>query len=170
VQKKNHLSKVVQEKSKLHNVIKPTKKKIQVLKNEIAQYLDSNGYLSYSAKKKKYIILGTNSPKDGIAECPQCKIGQLMIIRSPITKKRFIGCSNYNNGCTASSPLLQKARLRATKTKCELCKWPIIVFRYNRKQKWAKQCSTLDVNHGKLKSKNWNIDQSYDFLITVVFF
>ena len=98
MQKKNHLSKVVQKKLKPHNVIKPTKKKIQVLKNEIAQYLDSNGYLSYSAKKKKYIILGTNSPKDGIAECPQCKIGQLMIIRSPITKKRFIGCSNYNNG------------------------------------------------------------------------
>ena len=87
MQKKNQLSKVVQKKSKPHNVIKPTKKKIQVLKNEIAQYLDSNGYLSYSAKKKKYIILGTNSPKDGIAECPQCKIGQLMIIRSPITKK-----------------------------------------------------------------------------------
>jgi len=38
VQKKNYLSKVVQEKSKPLNVIKPTKKKIQVLKNEIAQY------------------------------------------------------------------------------------------------------------------------------------
>jgi len=36
VQKKNQLSKVVQEKSEPHNVIKPTKKKIQVLKNEIA--------------------------------------------------------------------------------------------------------------------------------------
>jgi len=35
VQKKNHLSKVVQKKSKPDNVIKPTKKKIQVLKNEI---------------------------------------------------------------------------------------------------------------------------------------
>jgi len=151
-------------------VIIPTKKKIQVLKNEITQYLDSNGYLSYSAKKKKYIILGTNSPKDGIAECPHCKIGQLMIIRSPITKKRFIGCSNYNNGCKASSPLLQKARLRATKIKCELCKWPIVIFRYNRKQKWQNNVQTLDVNQGKLKSKNWNIDQSYDFLITVVFF
>jgi len=68
-------------------VIKPTKKKIQILKNEITQYLDSNGYLSYSAKKKKYIILGTNSPKNGLVACPQCKIGQLMIIRSPITKK-----------------------------------------------------------------------------------
>ena len=151
MQKKNHRLQVVEKKSTAHDVIKPTKKKIQVLKNELTQYLDSNGYLSYSTKKKKYIILGTNSPKDSIAECPQCKIGQLMIIRSPITKKRFIGCSNYNNGCKASSPLLQKARLRVIKTKCTLCKWPIVTFRYNRKQKWAKQCSNFKCESRKTK-------------------
>ena len=130
LQKKNNLSQITQKKSKSQSVIKPTKKIIQNLKNELAQYMDSNGYLSYSAKKKKYIILGTNSPKNGLAECPQCKIGQLMIIRSHITKKRFIGCSNYNNGCKASSPLLQRARLRATKIKCEFCKWPIVTVSY----------------------------------------
>ena len=151
MQKKNHHLQVVKKKSTVRNVIKPTKKKIQVLKNELTQYLDSNGYLSYSTKKKKYIILGTNSPKDSIAECPQCKIGQLMIIRSPITKKRFIGCSNYNNGCKASSPLLQKARLRVIKTKCTLCKWPIVTFRYNRKQKWTKQCSNFRCESRKTK-------------------
>ena len=113
--------------------------------------MDSNGYLSYSIKKKKYIILGTNSPKSGLVECPQCKIGQLMIIRSPITKKRFIGCSNYNNGCKASSPLLQKARLRVIKTKCTLCKWPIVKLRYNRKQKWTKQCSNFMCESRKTK-------------------
>ena len=142
MQKKNNLSQTIQ-RPRSQNMVRPTKKKINDLKNELTQYLDSNGYLSYSAKKRKYIILGTNSPKDGIVECPQCSIGQLMIIRSPITKKRFIGCSNYNNGCKASSPLLQRARLRATKTKCEFCKWPIVVFRYNRKQKWSKQCSNF---------------------------
>ena len=151
MKKKNHLLQVIEKKSNPHSVIKPTKKKIDVLKNELTQYLDSNGYLSYSAKKKKYIILGTNSPKNGLVACPQCKIGQLMIIRSPITKKRFIGCSNYNNGCKASSPLLQKARLRATKTKCEFCKWPIVTFRYNRKQKWAKQCSNFRCESRKTK-------------------
>ena len=79
MQKKNRHLQVIEKKSMAHNVIKPTKKKIQVLNNEIAQYLDSNGYLSYSAKKKKYIILGTNSPKDGIAECPQCKLSLIHI-------------------------------------------------------------------------------------------
>ena len=152
LEKKNYLSQITQKTSKSQGVIKPTKKKIQNLKNELTQYMDSNGYLSYSAKKKKYIILGTNSPKDGIVECPKCKIGQLMIIRSPITKKRFIGWSNYNNGCNASSPLLQRARLRATKTKCELCKWPIVIFRYNRKQKWTKQCSYFKCKSRKAKA------------------
>ena len=38
MQKKNHLSQVVEKKSDTRNVIKPTKKKIQVLKNELAQY------------------------------------------------------------------------------------------------------------------------------------
>ena len=133
------------------NVTKPTKKKIKILKNELKQYLDSNGYISYSTKKKKYVILGTNSPKNGIVDCPQCGIGQLMIIKSPTTKKRFIGCSNYNNGCDASSPLLQKAKLRRTKNLCELCSWPLILYRYSRKQKWTEQCANIRCKSRKTK-------------------
>jgi|TARA_B100001750_G_scaffold107996_1_gene85392 hypothetical protein len=123
--------------------VRVTKKRIKILKNELRQYLDSNGYLSYSTKKKKYLILGTNSPTNGLTQCTQCGIGQLMIIRSPTTKKRFIGCSNYSNGCTASSPLPQKARLRSTKKLCENCHWPLILYTYSRKQKWTEQCSNI---------------------------
>ena len=126
------------------HLVRITKKRTEVLKNEIIQYLDSNGYLSWSAKKKKYIILGTNNPKNGLVECPECKIGQLMVIISNKTKKRFMGCSNYYNGCKASSPLLQKARLRATKISCESCKWPVVIFRYSRKQRWTRQCSNFN--------------------------
>jgi len=133
------------------NVIKPTKRITDLLKNEINQYFDTNGYLSYSLKKKKYIILGTNSPKNGLVECPKCHLGQLMIIRSRKTRKRFIGCSNYYNGCDASSPLLQKAKLRALKQKCEICSWPIIIFRYSRKQKWIRQCGNINCDSRKPK-------------------
>ncbi len=125
------------------NVVKPTKGKINVLKNEIKQYFDKSGYLSWSSKKQLYIILGTNSPKNGLVECPECRLGQLMVIRSNKTKKRFLGCSNYYNGCRASSPLLQKAKLRATKIPCKMCSWPIVIFRYSRKQKWSRQCSNI---------------------------
>jgi len=129
--------------SKSRNIVKPTKKRTEVFKNEIIQYFDSNGYLSWSARKKKFIILGTNTPKNGLVECPECHLGQLMVIRSNKTRKRFMGCSNYYNGCKASSPLLQKAKLRATKMACEKCKWPLIIFRYSRKQKWTRQCSNF---------------------------
>ncbi len=114
--------------------------------------MDNNGYLSWSSKDRKYMILGTNSPKNGLVECPECRLGQLMVIRSRTTKKRFMGCSNFYGGCKASSPLLQKARLRATKISCEVCKWPMVIFRYSRKQKWTKQCSNFNCDSRKSKS------------------
>jgi len=132
------------------NFVKSTEKKANMFRSEIAQYFDKNGYLSWSSKKKKYIILGTNSPKNGLVDCPQCHVGQLMVIRSRTTRKRFMGCSNYYNGCRASSPLLQKAKLRATKIRCELCLWPIVLFRYSRKQKWSRQCSNFVCQSRKL--------------------
>ena len=91
-------------KIKNRNVTKSTKKIVTEFKTEIDQYFDANGFVSFSTKSKKYTILGTNSPKQGICECPECHIGQLSVIKSVTTKKRFIGCSNYQNGCKASAP------------------------------------------------------------------
>ena len=133
------------------HVVKTTKSKTNVFKKEIIQYLDSNGYLSWSSKEKKYIILGTNSPKNGLVQCPHCKLGELMVIRSRTTRKRFMGCSNFYGGCKASSPLLQKAKLRATKKPCQTCKWPMIIFRYSRNQKWTNQCSNFNCESRKSK-------------------
>lgn len=126
------------------HTVKNTKSDTATFRNEITQYLDVNGFLSWSSKEKKYIILGTNSPKKGLVECPECKIGQLMVIRSRVTRKRFMGCSNFYGGCKASSPLLQKARMRAMKKACDVCKWPLIIFRYSRKQNWTRQCSNFN--------------------------
>ena len=133
------------------HVVKATKSKTDIFKKEIIQYLDVNGYLSWSSKERKYMILGTNSPKNGLVECPECRLGQLMVIRSRTTRKRFIGCSNFYGGCKASSPLLQKAKLRAIKMSCDVCKWPMIIFRYSRKQKWTKQCSNFNCDSRKPK-------------------
>ena len=126
------------------HVVKTTKSKTTIFKKEIIQFLDTNGYLSWSSRDRKYIILGTNSPKNGLVQCPECKLGELMVIRSRTTRKRFIGCSNFYGGCKASSPLLQKARLRATKLPCDVCKWPMVIFRYSRNQKWTKQCGNFN--------------------------
>ncbi len=138
--------------NQIRSVTKSTKKIVETFKNEINQYYDDKGFLSWSTKQHKYVILGTNSPKEGICECPECNTGQLMVIRSPTTKKRFIGCSNYSNGCKSSSPLLQKAMLRVIKKKCTTCAWPTIVFRYSRKQKWQRQCANINCESRKVNA------------------
>ena len=47
----------IKNKKKPRKTVRATKKKIEILKNELKQYLDSNGYLSYSTKMKKYLIM-----------------------------------------------------------------------------------------------------------------
>ena len=147
--KRNQSLQIFKNKPTVRDVTKTTKKIVDSFKIEINQYYDNNGFLSWSSKLHKYVILGTNSPKEGVCECPECKTGQLMVIKSFTTKKRFIGCSNYSNGCKASSPLLQKAMLRVLKKKCTTCAWPTIVFRYSRKQKWQRQCANINCESRK---------------------
>ena len=117
------------------------KRATESLRAEILQYYDASGFLSWSAAAKKFVILGTNEPKGGLVPCPECGLGQLMVVRSKATRKRFIGCSNYYSGCDASSPLLQRAKLRALKQPCPSCSWPMVIFRYTRNQRWTRQCS-----------------------------
>jgi ssDNA-binding Zn-finger/Zn-ribbon topoisomerase 1 len=136
---------------KTKNYVKPTKRRINLMRTEMHQYFDKNSYLSWSSSKKKYVVLGSNEPKNGLVTCPGCRIGKLMVIRSRKTRKRFMGCSNYYNGCTVSSPLVQKAVLITTKTPCEQCMWPQILFRYSRKQKWIRQCANINCPNRKPK-------------------
>jgi len=150
--KKNITRQISKDMNQIRSVTKSTKTIVETFKNEIKQYYDDNGFLSWSAKRHKYVILGTNSPKEGICECPECNTGQLMVIKSFTTKKRFIGCSNYSNGCKSSSPLLQKAMLRVIKKKCTTCAWPTIVFRYSRKQKWQRQCANINCESRKINA------------------
>ena len=150
--KKNITRQISKDMNQIRSVTKSTKTIVETFKNEIKQYYDDNGFLSWSTKQHKYVILGTNSPKEGICKCPECNTGQLMIIKSFTTKKRFIGCSNYSNGCKASSPLLQKAMLRVIKKKCITCAWPTIVFRYSRKQQWRRQCANINCESRKVNA------------------
>ncbi len=54
-------------KSEKRNVTKSTKKIVENFKLEIDQYYDENGFVSFSAKSKKYTILGTNSPNQSVS-------------------------------------------------------------------------------------------------------
>ncbi|MDQ3869413.1 MAG: DNA topoisomerase I [Thermoproteota archaeon] len=58
--------------------------------------------------------------------CPLCQTGELRVIISRTSKKKFVGCSNYSAGCKATAPLPQKGSIKTTTKKCNLCNWPII--------------------------------------------
>jgi ssDNA-binding Zn-finger/Zn-ribbon topoisomerase 1 len=63
--------------------------------------------------------------------CPVCNNGILKIIRSAVSKKRFVGCSNYSSGiCKASAQLPQKGSIKTTRKTCTICHWPIVKARY----------------------------------------
>lgn len=125
------------------HTVHATKSEAEKIRMHLVQYMDANGYVSWSAKKRRYTILGTGSTQGGLVPCPSCGVGQLMVIKSPKSGKRFMGCSNFYGGCDASSPLLQRARLRATKKPCAKCRWPEVIFRYSSRQKWTRQCSNM---------------------------
>jgi DNA topoisomerase-1 len=68
-----------------------------------------------------------------LGACPVCNNGVLKIIRSAISKKRFVGCSNYSSGkCRASTPLPQKGSIKTSGKTCDICHWPIIKAHYIR--------------------------------------
>jgi DNA topoisomerase I len=70
-----------------------------------------------------------------LGKCPVCRTGDLRIIKSKATKKRFVGCSNYSSGCRASAPLPQKGTLRTASKPCERCSWPV-VYVVGRRRPW----------------------------------
>jgi DNA topoisomerase-1 len=72
-----------------------------------------------------------------VGKCPNCGTGNLTIIYSRKTKKRFIGCSNYFKGaCSTSFPLPQRGTVKPTGNRCKACGWPQILVRLKGRRPW----------------------------------
>ncbi len=63
-----------------------------------------------------------------IGKCPNCEKGELKIIRSMKSGKRFIGCSSYPD-CKTGFPLPQTGLIEPLKQNCARCGKPMIVVR-----------------------------------------
>jgi len=78
-----------------------------------------------------------------IGPCPVCKKGQLRMIRSYKTKKRFVGCSNYSAGCRATAPLPQKGLIKTSGKACPECGWPVVGVVFARRAKQWRICINM---------------------------
>jgi DNA topoisomerase-1 len=93
------------------------------------------------------------APVRMLGPCPICKNGQLRIIHSRTTKKRFVGCSNYANGCKASAPLPQKGNIRLSGKVCTVCSWPVIGIIFSKESKQWKVCINSQCSSKKHRNK-----------------
>ncbi|RLG18539.1 DNA topoisomerase I [Nanoarchaeota archaeon] len=89
-----------------------------------------------------------------LGTCPVCKTGQMRIIKSKRTKKRFVGCSNYPK-CKNGWPLPQRGRLEVLKEVCKHCGMRLVSISYpgSSKRTW-KVCVNLSCpSRNKTKKK-----------------
>ncbi len=74
--------------------------------------------------------------KNTLGTCPECSDGEIVVIRSKQSRKRFAGCTNYPRGCKRSYPLPQKGNLLPLNKKCPVCQAPIAELRIKRRKPW----------------------------------
>ena len=72
-----------------------------------------------------------------VGKCNDCGSGNLMILYSRKTRKRFIGCTNYFKGlCKTSFSLPQRGTVKPVRKNCNVCDWPIVQIRMKGKRPW----------------------------------
>jgi DNA topoisomerase-1 len=72
-----------------------------------------------------------------VGGCPTCGTGELLILYSRKTGKRFIGCTNFFKGlCKTSFPLPQKGTVKSLRSECTACGWPLIEVRARGRRAW----------------------------------
>jgi DNA topoisomerase-1 len=79
------------------------------------------------------IRAGLNEDKV-VGDCPSCG-GQLKIIRSKKSGKRFVGCSNFP-GCRVSFPLPQRGEIVASRALCQSCNSPLVKVLNKKRKPW----------------------------------
>jgi DNA topoisomerase-1 len=130
---------------KLDKVEQGTLDSASAIESAVDMLIDS---LSTLMEKKNEIgsSIGDAATSDHTAAstmgpCPVCRKGQLRMIRSRASKKRFVGCSNYaEGGCKATAPLPQRGGIRVTGKACQYCGWPIVGVAFARRAKQWRIC------------------------------
>ncbi len=97
----------------------------------------------------------TAAAENIIGKCPACG-KDLRVIVSKTTRKRFVGCSGYADGCRTAYPLPQVGMLKTTKDICKECNSPIVKIISKGKRPWIlcidPKCKTKEGWNSNAKS------------------
>jgi DNA topoisomerase-1 len=106
-------------------ILRPVLKELKQRENEIGERLAE-------------AVERTRLEENVVGACPVCKTGQLAIIFSKKTGKRFVGCTNYFKGlCKVSFALPQKGTIKLHRRNCVSCGWPTVQVRTEKRRKWV---------------------------------
>ncbi|MDI6826215.1 MAG: DNA topoisomerase I [Candidatus Aenigmarchaeota archaeon] len=125
---------VLQREKKMDAVINEAK---DVL-NEILVDFKNNEEKVGQALSEAYISFKKNEKI--IGKCPECG-GDIKIIVSRKSGKRFCGCSNYSKGCKFSTPLPQTGVVKGLNKQCDVCGYPMIAVKFKRR--WYNSCTNM---------------------------
>jgi DNA topoisomerase-1 len=123
---------------------------IEQLKPQLIQFKENEEAIGKALTKA---IKKAKTQELTVGKCPNCGTGELAIITSRTTKKRFIGCTNYfNNTCKTSFPLPQRGTIKPSKSVCKTCGWPTVLVWFKGKKPW-NLCFNLNCSNHKRRTK-----------------
>jgi DNA topoisomerase-1 len=108
---------------------------VEILKPVIEELKEKEKIIG---EQLSYAIKRSRLEERIIGICPVCGTGNLMILYSRKTGKRFIGCTNYfKKLCNTSFPLPQKGTAIPLGRNCRGCGWPTVQIRIKGKRPWT---------------------------------
>jgi len=118
---------VMSGKEKKEKVLDDAKIAVTKICDEFRQHEDEIG------KELGEAIMQMQDVKSVLGKCPNCG-KDLKVMFSPKTRKYFVGCTGYKDGCRTSYPLPHGASFQRMDKVCDKCKTPIIkVIRRGRR-------------------------------------
>ncbi len=117
--------------SKEHQIINGAKKVIAKISEEFKDNEDKIGGELLEAHKN---LIEEERKKNKLTKCPVCKKGDLIIIYSRKTRKKFVACNQYPK-CKTTFSLPQNGLIKKTDKICE-CGFPILMLIRKGKRPW----------------------------------
>jgi DNA topoisomerase-1 len=107
---------------------------VEQLKPQLEQFKENEEPIGEALTKA---IRRAQTEERIVGKCPNCGTGNLTIIYSRTTRKRFIGCSNYFKGvCRTSFPLPQRGTVKPAGNNCKACGWPQVLVWFRGRKPW----------------------------------
>jgi len=123
------MEKIREGKQKRDTVLDAAKKILIKITNEFKVHINEIG------KELVAAVRETRKEAETLMRCPNCKIGDIRIIKSKASGKRFLACNKYPD-CKTTYPLPQAGLLKILEKQCKDCKTPMMMVINKGKRPW----------------------------------